>query len=426
MTRRIFRSMCMAALSVLFACVLLIMGLLYDYFSRLQQEQLRIQTRLVVQGVSAQGRDYFTDLDTGIYRVTWVGAEGTVVYDTGLDAAAMDSHLGREEIREAVQNGYGESVRYSDTLTERFFYVAQRLPDGSVVRLAGRQYTVWVLLLGILQPIILVAALAVVLCLVLASRLTRKIVAPLNGLDLETPGAVYPELQPLIDRIGSEKRREFTANVSHELKTPLQTISGSAELLKDGLVRPEDVAQFSGRIYTEAQRLISLVNDIMALSRLDEGGQDLPWEKTDLYALAEETLLSLKSRAAAAQISLDLRGGYAPLFGVPQLLKGIVFNLCDNAVKYNRPGGSVSVEVVRREGEVVLSVSDTGIGIPEEDRERVFERFYRVDKSRSKEVGGTGLGLSIVKHGVRLHGASIQLDSAVDRGTVVTVRFPNG
>lgn len=417
--------MCLVAVSVLLACVLLVTGVLYEYFSRIQRGELRTQTRLAAQGVARQGQDYFTGLDAGLFRVTWVGPDGRVLYETGAPCAGMESHLDREEIRQALREGFGESARYSRTMTERFFYAAQRLPDGSVLRLAGRQYTVWGLLLGALQPILLLSAGAVGLSLLLALRLTRNIVSPINELDLEAPGAVYPELQPLVDRIGRQKRREFTANVSHELKSPLHTISGSAELLKEGLVRPEDVPRFSGRIYAEAQRMIVLVDDIIALSRLDEGGEGLAWEETDLYSLAGEAVDSLADRARAAQVRLTLTGGRAPLRGVPQLLRAIVSNLCDNAIKYNRPGGRVDVEVARRERGIVLTVSDTGVGIPEEDRERVFERFHRVDKSRSKEVGGTGLGLSIVKHAAQLHQAEVRLDSQTGQGTTVTVRFPN-
>lgn len=550
MTKRIFRTICSAAVFVFLACVLLIMGVLYDYFTKLQQRQLRIQTHLAAQAVANEGLDYFTGLDAGVYRMTWVDGDGTVLWDTGSDASQMENHLNREEIKQALFSGFGESTRYSDTLTQRFFYAAQRLPDGSVLRLAGRQYTVWVLLLGILQPMLLVALIAVTLSLILAFRLSKQIVRPLNELNLDDPqlSSEYRELQPLTERIRSQKqqlefqssklrrkqeefnaaadnmseglvllnrqgtilsinraaarllsasefcvgkdirvlnhslvlqellqqarsgchadaviqtgdqsyqfsaspvcsgeettgiallilditqrqkaeqmRREFTANVSHELKTPLHAISGYAELMKDGIARPEDIPLFSGRIYTETQRMISLIDDIISLSRLDEGEGTLRREKTDLYCLAEGVMHTLRPQAEAAGISLTLRGTSAVLLGIPQLLNGILFNLIDNAIKYNRPNGSVSVEIVPQTGEIILTVSDTGIGIPEEHLERVFERFYRVDKSRSKQAGGTGLGLSIVKHAAKLHNASIDLRSTPDTGTAVTLRFP--
>lgn len=550
MTKRIFRAICTVAICVFLVSAVFIMGVLYEDFSNMQQDQLRIQLELAAQGVANEGIGYFDDLHTDVYRMTWVSGDGTVLYDTGSDAASMDSHLNREEIDEAMHEGYGESSRYSDTLTERLFYMAKRLPDGTVLRLAGAHDTVWVLFLGIIQAVAVAAALAVLLSLVLAFRLSKAIVRPLNELNLEKPqmNKEYQELQPLLDRIDSQQqqlqqqsfkiqrkrdefhavtgnmkeglvllneqgiilsinqaasellaissycigkdilmlnnsmelqellrqaksgghphapmrvgeleyqvnaspvmsegavagivllifditekqkaeqmRREFTANVSHELKTPLHSISGYAELLKDGIVRPDDTILFSKRIYAEVQRMIALVDDIINLSHLDEGAEELPWEDTDLYGLAETVLQRLMQEAQTAGVSVTLTGTAAVLHGVPQLLEGIIYNLCDNAIKYNRPGGSVSVEVKDAEDQVILTVSDTGIGIPQEHRERVFERFYRVDKSHSKEVGGTGLGLSIVKHSARLHNAVIDLYSVAEGGTTVTVSFP--
>lgn len=550
MTKRIFRAICTVAICVFLVSAAFIMGVLYEDFSNMQQDQLRIQLELAAQGVANEGIGYFDDLHTDVYRMTWVSGDGTVLYDTGSDAASMDSHLNREEIDEAMHEGYGESSRYSDTLTERLFYMAKRLPDGTVLRLAGAHDTVWVLFLGIIQAVAVAAALAVLLSLVLAFRLSKAIVRPLNELNLEKPqmNKEYQELQPLLDRIDCQQqqlqqqsfkiqrkrdefhavtgnmkeglvllneqgiilsinqaasellaissycigkdilmlnnsmelqellrqaksgghphapmrvgeleyqvnaspvmsegavagivllifditekqkaeqmRREFTANVSHELKTPLHSISGYAELLKDGIVRPDDIILFSKRIYAEVQRMIALVDDIINLSHLDEGAEELPWEDTDLYGLAETVLQRLMQEAQTAGVSVTLTGTVAVLYGVPQLLEGIIYNLCDNAIKYNRPGGSVSVEVKDAEDQVILTVSDTGIGIPQEHRERVFERFYRVDKSHSKEVGGTGLGLSIVKHSARLHNAVIDLYSVAEGGTTVTVSFP--
>ncbi len=549
MTSRIFKSICLVTLIVLLASLILIMGVLYDYFSNSQLEQLRAQTALAARGVAEDGLEYLKELDTGESRITWIAADGCVIYDTETNAAQMENHADREEVRQALETGYGESSRYSTTLTERLLYFAQRLPDGTVVRLSGAQYTMLTLTLAILQPVLVIITFAIVLALILASRLSKKIVDPINELNLDKPllNRAYPELSPLLNRLdsqqsqlkkhdaelrrrkeeletitdnmseglmllsekgkilsanrraseilgipadcseaiytcgcppeiielvdgarggtGSEKlldtgaeryqistspivtdsavtgiaiiifdvtekerseqlRREFTANVSHELKTPLHSISGCAELLKDGMVRPEDMQRFSEQIYSEAQRMIRLVDDIIRLSHLDEGGDGMVKENADIYALAEKAVDSLKAAAAAAKVSLTLSGEQAFVFGIPQLLNGIVFNLCDNAIKYNHEGGTVRVEIKNNADNVALIVSDTGIGIPLEHQQRIFERFYRVDKSHSKEVGGTGLGLSIVKHAARLHNADIKLESRPENGTIITVIFP--
>ena len=549
MTSRIFKAICTVTLAVRLASLVVVMGVLYDYFSNSQLGQLRSLTSVVSRGVADEGAAFLDELESDRYRVTWIAADGSVLYDSQSDPAQMGNHLDREEVREALETGFGESARYSTTLTEKLLYFAERLPDGTVLRLSGAQYTTLTLTLAIVQPVLVIIAVAVVIALLLASRLSKKIVEPLNSIDLDEPlsSRAYPELSPLLERLDSQQRqlrqhaaelrrrkeeletitdnmsegfvllnekgkilsinrraaqtlgvsgdsaetiytcavgagvreladsargglatertldianrryrfntspimtdaapsgiamlifdvteseqaeqmrREFTANVSHELKTPLHSISGCAELLKDGMVRSEDIRRFSEQIYSEAQRMIRLVDDIIRLSCLDEGGKGMAREQTDLYALAEAVVESLRPTAEAAEVSLSLEGGSACLDGIPQLLSGIIYNLCDNAIKYNRMGGSVSVRVDGRAEEIVLSVSDTGIGIAPEHRQRIFERFYRVDKSHSKEVGGTGLGLSIVKHAALLHGAEIELESAVGAGTVVRVRFP--
>ena len=550
MTKRIFRSICLVALAVLLASLVLILGVLYTYFTQVQQNQLKTQTLLAAQAVSHEGYAYFDGLETKDCRITWIAADGTVLYDNQTDSDAMENHLEREEIREALAAGYGESARYSATLMERYLYIAQRLPDGTVLRLSTQQTTVLNLVLGMAQPIALVVAVAVVLSLILASRLSRRIVKPLNELNLDDPLANegYDELAPLLRRIdgqqrqlrqqsdrlrrqqnefdavvgsmseglvllnsqgqilsmnqaaarlfdaqwfskgddiltvnrspevretvekalsgtGAERilrlhdsdyqmdatpvfadggvsgvvlllfdvteklksealRREFTANVSHELKTPLQSISGYAELLSNGMVKSEDMGRFSEKIYGEAQRLIRLVEDIIRLSRLDEGAADMRREPVDLYGVASEVLRELTPAAELADVKLNLTGDSAVISGVPQLISGIVFNLCDNAVKYNRSGGRVDVSVTQEPDTAVLTVRDTGIGIPQEHQSRIFERFYRVDKSHSKAVGGTGLGLSIVNHAALIHGAKIGLQSVVGEGTTITVRFP--
>ena len=550
MTKRIFHSICYAALGVFAASVLLFLCVLYHYFDGIQKEQLRVQTDLAAQAVAHEGLAYFDGLDTSEYRVTWIAADGDVLYDNRSDSEEMENHLEREEIRKAIADGFGESSRYSSTLMERQLYCARRLADGTVIRLSVSRSTLLTLLLGMAQPIAFIFLLAVALSLALAYRLSRQIVRPLNELDLDKPlsNEGYDELSPLLRRIDSQQRqirrqenkllqkqqefdtvtdhmtegilllnakekvlsinraarkifgaddscvgqhifsvnrgpgisallqkaeagsraermvglpggsyrvilnpvfsegvlsgyvllaidatekekseqmrREFTANVSHELKTPLQTIAGSAELLAGGMVKEEDKMRFYVRIEAEAQRMIALVEDIIRLSRLDEGAEDMKREKVDLYQVADETVKSLAAKAENAQVTVTLNGDSAVVDGVPQLLQSIIYNLCDNAIKYNRKGGSVEVTVADRPDGAALTVADSGIGIPPEHQERIFERFYRVDKSRSKELGGTGLGLSIVKHAARLHGARIELHSAEGSGTTVTVTFP--
>jgi two-component system phosphate regulon sensor histidine kinase PhoR len=455
-TKRIFRSICIVAISVFLASVVLFMGVLYEYFSNVQRNQLKMQTELAAQGVADEGLAYFEGLNISNYRITWIDTDGTVIYDSKSDSTEMENHLQREEIKQALAEGIGESSRYSVTLMERSLYCAKRLNDGTVLRLSIAQNTILTLILGMAQPICMIFVIALILSLVLANRLSKKIVKPLNELNLDEPmkNEGYDELTPLLRRLESQQRqiriqsleleqrqkeflldvtekekseqmrREFTANVSHELKTPLHTISGCAELLSNGMVKQEDITEFSTRIYTEAQRMIRLVEDIIRLSHLDEGATDLKREEVDLYALADDTIQILSQEADEAKIQMHLEGENAVVYGIPQLLQGIIYNLCDNAIKYNREGGSVTVSVKNEEHQVQLSVVDTGIGIPAEHQERIFERFYRVDKSHSKEIGGTGLGLSIVKHAARLHDASIKVHSVVDGGTTIVVSFP--
>ncbi len=550
MTGRIFRSVFLTALVVFLASVILFMWVLYDYFTSVQKSQLRIQTSLAAQGAANEGADYFEGLETEGFRITWIDANGTVLFDSEKDSAEMENHLERDEIRQALTEGYGESSRYSATLTEQLFYCARRLPDGTVIRLAVTQSSMLTLIMGMIQPLCAIFAAALILSLALASRLSKKIVKPLNELNLDEPlsNESYDELAPLLTRLNSQQlqitrqsdelkrkrrefeavttgmtegivllngrheiisinpaaqrilgaedtpageniisvnrcsalqdvlaeadkgahseriaelcggsyeigaspifsdgevcgtalllldvtereraeqlRREFTANVSHELKTPLQAISGYAELMANGMVKPEDAAEFSGRIYSEGRRMIRLVDDIIKLSRLDEGAEDMKREDVDLYALARETAAVILPQAESAGVSVSVEGEPTVINGIPRLLQEIIFNLCDNAVKYNRAGGSVTVAVNGGAGSARLTVSDTGIGIPEECRERIFERFYRVDKSRSKAVSGTGLGLSIVKHAALAHNAKIETRSEVGRGTEITVIFP--
>ena len=549
MTKRIFRATLLVGVAVLIASLTLVMGALYSYFGRVQESQLRDELSLAAVGVEQNGMDYLRKLESDQYRITWLCADGAVLYDTRADAESMENHAQRQEVQQALATGEGESSRYSATLLQKTVYYAKRLPDGTVLRLSAIRVTTGVLVLNMLQPILLVLAVALILSGVLASRLARRITEPLNRLDLEHPleNDTYEELAPLLRRMEHQRRqidrqmdelrrrseefeqitgsmseglvlldeagvilsinpaarrlldaaencvgqdlltvdrdvalsdalrqaaeqghsefrgqrngreyqfdvtriqsegrtagtvllvfdvterafaernrREFTANVSHELKTPLQGIIGSAELLENGLVKQEDVPRFIGHIRSEAQRLVTLIGDIIRLSQLDEG-EPMPAEPVELLALAREAAESLQSAAAARNVTITVEGEPVELTGVRRLLYEIVFNLCDNAIKYNTDGGRVQVTVTKENETAAVTVRDTGIGIPPDQQDRVFERFYRVDKSHSKASGGTGLGLSIVKHAVQYHHGAIHLQSEVGKGTAIRVTFP--
>ena len=446
MRGKIFRSIWFVLLFVMTITFILITGLLYSHFTDEQLAQLRNETKLVAQAVKRSGIHYFDDLGTTDFRITWITGEGTILYDNEADAEVMENHMEREEIRDALRNGYGESRRYSSTLFERQLYTAQRLSDGSVLRLSITQATIWNLFLRFLLPIsgILLAALAI--SFILASRLSHRIVEPINTLDLDDPMKnadrdAYVEILPLLRRLDDQKqqlardraelektsmiRQEFTANASHELKSPLHVISGYAELLESGMVSSEDSRRlFAAKIRTESQRMSKLVEDIIDLSRLDGGGVGMKRELTDLYRIALNAVDSLQASAEDAGVTISVEGENAPLYGIPQALYSIVYNLCSNAIHYSNRGGHVLVTIQSLPERSVLLVRDDGIGIPAEDLDRIFERFYRVDKSHSKEVGVTGLGLSIVKHAARIHDAEIRVDSELGKGSLFTVEFP--
>ena len=549
MTSKIFRSTLITATFVFIATLLLVMGVIYDYFSNVQKKQLAEEAELITIGVNNNGEGYLKELEADGYRVTWIAEDGTVRYDSKADPDKMTDHSTREEVKEALQKGSGESSRYSNTMLEREIYAANKLKDGTVIRLAATQLTIGGLLLGILNQLIVVTFLTLILSFFLAYRLSKRIIKPLNEMDLDNRETVpYEELKPLVDRIAvqeelireqtvsliqkeneftaavenmkeglilidseemlvtannsagsilgipdyykgmslkeccgdpeieeliretkrgkySEKvisvgnvqyefhaspvmngdvvsaiviiiiditekekaeliRKEFTANVTHELKTPLQTISGSAELLAKGVVKQEDVQRFSDRIYLESKRLIALVEDIISLSKLEESELEYEKESVDLYESAKITIDNLRAAAERKGIEVRLNGEPDLVYGVPQLIDSIMFNLLDNAIKYSREDGEVTVAVYREQDKAVFSVADNGIGIAEDEKERVFERFYRVDKSRSKEAGGTGLGLSIVKHAAMINNADIELTSVLEKGTIVKVLFP--
>ena len=548
MSSKIFRSTILVAAIVLLCSLVLIMGCLYDYFDDVQVNQLKDELSLAAAGTEQNGADYLAQVKSSRFRLTWIDADGTVLCDTYTDPARMENHGDREEVREALESGTGSAVRQSDTVLERTIYEARRLSDGTVLRISVSQQTLTILVVGMLQPVCLVAVIAIFLSAILANRMSRKIVEPLNRLDLEHPleNDTYEELSPLLSRINQQhrqinaqlqklqrktdefqqitdnmneglvvlnkkgvvlsinpaakalfgtddscvgrkfilvdrrqdmtaavetvfsrgrseilawrngreyefalsriesdkkvvgavvlafdvtdvmnaqrNRREFSANVSHELKTPLQSIIGGAEILESGLVKAEDAPRFIGNIRKEATRLVLLIEDIIRLSRLDEG-EEAPLEDVDLLSVAEETAEALQQTARMKNVTVQVSGKHCIVKGVRGLLQEIVQNLCDNAIKYNVDGGRVDVTVKQYGGSTVLQVADTGIGIPPEHQSRVFERFYRVDKSHSRQSGGTGLGLSIVKHAVQYHNGRLDLQSTPGVGTTITVTF---
>ena len=548
MTSKIFKSILTVAIAVLLASLVIIMGALYPYFGGVQESQLRDELSLAAEATEQLGESYLSNVDSNRYRLTWVSGDGTVIFDSHADAASMENHANREEIKEALVSGTGSSTRHSSTLTEETIYEATRLNDGSVLRISVSRATALVLVLGMLQPISIVLVISIALSALLAHRMAKRVVEPLNKLDLEKPmeNDAYEEISPLLHRIhaqhkeikyqmnalkrkqdefeqitgnmkealvlldntgrivsinpaakalfgasstcvgedfltidrkqnmrmaldeanaqghadfrtkkngreyqfdlsridsdgknhgivilafditeqvNAEKhRQEFTANVSHELKTPLQSIIGSAELMENGIVKAEDIPRFIGHIRKEASRLVFLIDDIIRLSQLDEGAE-MPHEDVSLKVLSEEICETLADAAKLKDISLEVTGDEGVINGVRRLLYEVVYNLCDNAIKYNTPGGKVEVAITEQQGAVKISVSDTGIGIAPEHQDKVFERFYRVDKSHSKQSGGTGLGLSIVKHAVQYHHGKITMESELNKGTTISLLF---
>lgn len=554
MHKKIFRSSLLTVCLVLIATIALIMGFLFHFFEKQIQAELANEAGFLAQAVENEGIGYFDGFDdknsrpSRNNRVTWIGKDGTVLFDSRVDASELDNHADRDEIKTAMKDGKGMSTRYSKTLTEKTVNYAIRLSDGSVLRVSTEQYTVITILMGMLQPILITISVALILTLALSARVSKAIIEPVNRLDLDVPenNDTYEELTPLLRKIANQKetieeqladarknqkefnlitenmsegflvidadanlltynsaalnlleitppadrsvllfcrakefrgvisdalsgiraedimardehsyslianpvfegetvigavvvilditerekrdtlRREFTANVSHELKTPLTSISGFAELMKVGDVPEKDVVDFSESIYDEAQRLITLVNDIIKISELD--GQSIPFESepVDLYELSKEVIGRLENEAEKSQVTFHLIGGRAEIMGVYKILEEMLYNLCDNAIKYNKENGTVDVLVNQTGDSVNVIVRDTGMGISPAHQGRVFERFYRVDKSHSKKVGGTGLGLAIVKHGAMYHHAKISLESTVDVGTAITIAF---
>lgn len=544
MTSKIFHSTVLVAAIVLFCSLGVVMGVLYNHFTRVQIAQLKDELSLAVTGTEQYGNAFLENVEADRFRVTWIDMDGTVLFDTQVDQGTMENHADREEILEALATGIGSAVRTSSTLTEQTYYEAQKLKDGTILRISANQESAWSLMIGMLWPIIWVAVLAIGLSAFLARRMATKIVEPLNNLDLERPlkNDVYEEISPLLHRIhrqhnqinaqmeelqrktdefvqitgnmqeglvllsgegiilsinpaakrifeagddcvgknfltidrtssmrtavndaldkgygyaranhngrnyqfdlsriksdgivvgavvlafditerlnAEQMRKEFSANVSHELKTPLQGIIGSAELIETGLVKPEDISRFVGHIRKEAARLVALIEDIIRLSQLDEG-TPMPTEPVDILALAEDVKSILEQIAAEKNVAVNVSGNGFVVEGVRRMLHEVIYNLCDNAIKYNIPGGSVTIFAENN----CLTVTDTGVGIPPEHKDRIFERFYRVDKSHSKASGGTGLGLSIVKHAAAYHNAEIHLESTPGKGTSIAIHF---
>lgn len=550
MTKKIFKSTVLVSASVLILGIAFVLGILYQYFGKQLDTELAREASYLAYGVEQQGEEYLQQLKNTDSRITYIGEDGTVLYDNEADAAEMENHKDREEFQEALATGAGEAQRISGTLSEKTVYYAKRLSDNSVLRVASTQYSAFALVLQLVQPVLCIIFAMLILAGIFASRIAGKIVEPINELDLEKPdeNEVYEEVAPLLGKISRQNRqihtqleearrnqeefsiitenmqegllvidsytmilsgnssawkifqvnepgtgrsvysldrnedfrkvietvlegkhgsallhldnefvqlianpvnrdgktvgavlllmnetekvqrenlrREFSANVSHELKTPLTSISGFAEIIQDGFVKEEDVKKFAGKIYKEAQRLIQLVEDTIRISQLDEGENPYEWENIDLYTVAKDVCGNLNEAAKKKNVHLYIEGERLICRTVRPILEEILYNLCDNGIKYNKDNGIVSILIRDLGNEVQLSVEDNGIGIPREDRKRVFERFYRVDKSHSKEIGGTGLGLSIVKHGVTFLGGTLNLVSEVDKGTEITVTLP--
>ena len=548
MNKKIFLSSFLASLAVLLVSFALVFGVLFEHFENQMFNELKSEALYISYAVENEGTAYINKLKNEAKRITLVSADGTVLADTAMEISELDNHANRKEIKDALSVGSGYSSRYSDTLTEKTLYYAMRMDDGNVLRVSATQNSVFIILLGLIKPLIFIVIAALALSLALSRRVSKAIIKPINNIDLDDPenNETYEELTPFLRKISNQNRtikaqveeakqkqeefklitenmsegllvidsesnvlthnqaalrlleideigpggvftlnrtknfrdvvgkalngerteseitfdernyeliaspvpqdgkiigaviviidvtesvkreqlrREFTSNVSHELKTPLTSISGFAEIMKSGGTPDATVIDFSTSIYEEAQRLITLVSDIMKISELDENSVQLDKENVDLLELSKDVLRRLKPYADKQGITLKIKGDTAQILGVKKILDEMIYNLCDNAIKYNNHNGSVEVNIIESDESVEMSVSDTGIGIAQSEQNRIFERFYRVDKSHSKEIGGTGLGLSIVKHGAIYHNAEIDIESAVDHGTRITIKF---
>ena len=550
MTKKIFKSIMFVCALVLAVGLAAVMGILYSNFDGQMRKELSKEAAYLAYGVEQQGLNYLKNIKDKSARITYIDQDGTVLFDNEADVSEMKNHSDRTEFQKAEKYGAGESSRYSDTLSEKTIYYALRLKDGTVLRVSGTQDSVLALVENLIFPLCGLLCLMLILSGIMASAISKRIVKPINELDLESPeeNQIYEELSPLLSKIHRQNReiqnqlelakqqqeefslitenmqeglividkytmilsanssawnlfhmdrvcqgesvycldreeefrhaieqvlsgehtelvlklngsdiqlianpvirdkktegavvllvnvteklereslrREFSANVSHELKTPLTSISGFAEIMQGGLVKCEDIPQFAGRIYKESQRLLQLVEDVIQISQLDEEKTSYTWESVDVYQVCKNAFESLKEKAKRLNVHLYICGEYMKMEAVRTLLEEAVYNICDNAIKYNRNDGSVSVFLTQTAQEIQIVVKDTGVGIPKEDQDRVFERFYRVDKSHSKEIGGTGLGLSIVKHAVGALKGSVILRSEEGNGTEICMKFP--
>lgn len=554
MNKKIFRSTILVSVITVIACVVFIYGVLFQYFEAQLINELKTETGYISAAIRKEGTDYLSNFDNTEKRITLISKDGSVIADNRVGAEILENHSDREEIKQALSEGSGTSVRYSKTLTEKEIYYAEKINDDMIIRVSTRQFSVVSIMMGLLNPIAVIILLMIILSVILSNRTARSIVEPINRLDLDNPreNNPYDELAPLLSKIDSQKRtiesqlkkavkqqeefsaiienmsegiiladkskqiltynsaalrllkasspvkgnilefnrtsdfrdavdsalrgekcekqmvtsgktyslisnpvihnitdfeaeiigvviiilditetaqreqmrREFTSNVSHELKTPLTSISGFAEMMMKGDVPSQTVVDFSKSIYDEAQRLTALVLDILRISELDEMNMIYEKDKIDIYALSQNIAVRLIPKARKKNVNIIVNGETSYIEGVPEIIDEMIFNLCDNAVKYNIDGGTVTVKTDETKDYVSVSVKDTGIGIPEIHQSRIFERFYRVDKARSRSTGGTGLGLSIVKHGARIHGAEIRLESEPDKGTTVSLIFP--
>lgn len=437
MRQKMQHSMVFVLTATLVIAYIFLTGIMYRQTVTTVEEEIHREADYISKAVQISGTEYLNQMDEvrANTRITWISAEGTVLYDSTEDEHTFENHKNRPEVKKALAKGEGEDIRKSDTIGEEMCYYAEKMPDGTVLRVSRTMNSAMKSAFHILPFMVFLALIMIVTAWLLSKWQIERLIRPINTLDLENPleQEMYPELQPLLERIeqsNKEKeavaamRREFSANVSHELKTPLTSISGYAEIMKDGLVRPEDMQHFSEKIYQEASRLITLVEDIIKLSRLDEGRVELEKEEVDLYELSREIISRLAPQAAKNQVRLELTGESVKYTGIRQILDEMIYNITENAIKYNNPGGRVSVWAGSTLRGKKVVVTDNGIGIPEDQIDRIFERFYRVDKSHSKERGGTGLGLSIVKHGVILHHGEVHVESKLGEGTRIELVFP--
>lgn len=444
MSKRIFLNMFIISSVVIALTTILTVVIVYKSFSNQNIAALKGELTATSSGVELNGVAFLKSL-SGKNRITLVDSSGKVLFDNRNDINSLGNHNDREEIREARENGTGYSERYSDTLSRKTINVTKLLNNGDVLRLSKDMSTVWSTLMDTIFPMICVMVFAILIAAYMAGRVSKAVTTPINQIDLNEPDRekIYDEIEPLIDKIIKQNnqidkqieqlnmehekrdnlRRDFTANVSHELKTPLTSISGFAEIIQNGMVKEEDITRFAGKIHSEAQRLIILVGDIIKLSQLDGKDIAVKMEPIDLYETSQAVMGHLEAAAEKRNIKMFLSGKHLVITGAEQIIEEMIFNLIDNAIKYNKTGGKIYVNILKNDDGIKLSVEDTGIGIKDEDIGRIFERFYRADKSHSKEIGGTGLGLSIVKHGANFHNAKVFVKSKYKEGTKITILF---